>query len=92
MPSAGPAAAGRAEHPLTASRRALTSAARLGLRVPEDLLVVCASEDPSYAFCDPPVSTLSLAPDISIPAAVPTRLTLRASSTRDRERRPDADD
>ncbi|WP_050375675.1 LacI family DNA-binding transcriptional regulator [Streptomyces acidiscabies] len=92
-------------------RRALTSAARLGLRVPEDLLVVCASEDPSYAFCDPPVSTLSLAPDISIPAAVtalidvietsgrapepavvPTRLTLRASSMRDRERRPGTDD
>ncbi|GAQ51834.1 substrate-binding domain-containing protein [Streptomyces acidiscabies] len=51
-------------------RRALTSAARLGLRVPEDLLVVCASEDPSYASCDPPVSTLSLAPGISLPAAV----------------------
>ncbi|MEX3105352.1 MULTISPECIES: substrate-binding domain-containing protein [unclassified Streptomyces] len=86
--------------------RTLTSAARLGLRIPEDLLVVCASEDPSYAFSDPPVTTLSLSPDLSMPAAVtalielietsahtpeptmvPTRLTVRASSTRAREQR-----
>ncbi|MBL1119224.1 LacI family DNA-binding transcriptional regulator [Streptomyces sp. 110] len=87
-------------------RHVLASAARIGLSIPEDLLVVCASEDPSYALCDPPVSTLSLAPDKSMPAAVtalvdlietpghvpvptivPTRLTLRASSTRARRPR-----
>ncbi|WP_439959510.1 hypothetical protein [Streptomyces scabiei] len=34
------------------------------------MLVVCASEDPAYALCDPPVSTLSPAPDMSMPTAV----------------------
>ncbi|KDN87398.1 LacI family DNA-binding transcriptional regulator [Kitasatospora cheerisanensis] len=35
---------------------------RAGLRVPEDLLLVCASEDASAAHTHPPVTTLSLRP------------------------------
>jgi DNA-binding LacI/PurR family transcriptional regulator len=34
-----------------------------GLRVPQDLLVACVSEDPDYAATTPPVTTLSLRPD-----------------------------
>lgn len=33
------------------------------LRVPQDLLVACISEDPDYATTTPPVTTLSLRPD-----------------------------
>nr|BAJ08177.1 putative LacI-family transcriptional regulator [Streptomyces murayamaensis] len=50
--------------------RVLASAARCGLRVPGDLLVVCASEDPAYATTAPPVSTVSLAPHRTARAAV----------------------
>ncbi|MER6911359.1 LacI family DNA-binding transcriptional regulator [Streptomyces sp. NPDC000594] len=42
--------------------RTLASAARVGLRVPGDLLLVCASEDPAYGSTVPPVSTVSLDP------------------------------
>jgi DNA-binding LacI/PurR family transcriptional regulator len=48
----------------------LRAARRHGLRVPEDLMVVCVSEDPSYAWTNPPISTLSLSPRISITRAV----------------------
>ncbi|MFF4759811.1 LacI family DNA-binding transcriptional regulator [Streptomyces sp. NPDC001292] len=40
----------------------LDAARRLGLSVPADLLLVCASEDTSAAHADPPVTTLSLQP------------------------------
>lgn len=51
-------------------RAALAAAARRGLRIPGDLLVVCASEDPAYATTDPPVSTVSLSPRATIERAV----------------------
>ncbi|MHC5905966.1 LacI family DNA-binding transcriptional regulator [Streptomyces sp. S6] len=43
---------------------ALAAARDRGLRVPEDLLVACVSEDPDYATTVPPVTTLSLRPDL----------------------------
>lgn len=43
-------------------RAVLAAAQASGLRVPEDLLLVCASEDPGYARTSPPVTTVSLAP------------------------------
>jgi DNA-binding LacI/PurR family transcriptional regulator len=51
-------------------RRVLASAARCGLSVPGDLLLVCASEDPAYAEARPPVSTVSLDPRRTAEAAV----------------------
>ncbi|MEU5264239.1 LacI family DNA-binding transcriptional regulator [Amycolatopsis sp. NPDC021455] len=41
----------------------LAAARHHGLRVPQDLLVACVSEDPDYATTSPPVTTLSLRPD-----------------------------
>ncbi len=40
----------------------LAAARRYGLRVPDDLLLVCCSERPAYATTEPPISTLSLKP------------------------------
>lgn len=40
----------------------LAAARRYGLRVPEDLLLVCCSESHAYESSDPPVTTLSLRP------------------------------
>ncbi|MGK4909752.1 LacI family DNA-binding transcriptional regulator [Streptomyces albus] len=40
----------------------LAAARRYGLRVPEDLLLVCCSESTSYATTAPPITTLSLKP------------------------------
>lgn len=40
----------------------LAAARRYGLRVPDDLLLVCCSERAAYASTDPPVTTLSLKP------------------------------
>ncbi|WP_425579634.1 substrate-binding domain-containing protein [Streptomyces coacervatus] len=51
-------------------RSLLTAARRHGLRVPDDLLVACMSEDPAYADTDPPVTTLSLSPGVAMEAAV----------------------
>ncbi|MEU5896998.1 LacI family DNA-binding transcriptional regulator [Streptomyces venezuelae] len=51
-------------------RQLLAAAARHGLRVPDDLRVVCASEDPAYARTTPPVTTLTLAPEQMAHAAV----------------------
>ncbi|MWA14206.1 LacI family DNA-binding transcriptional regulator [Streptomyces sp. BA2] len=51
-------------------RQLLAAAARLGLRVPEDLRVVCASEDPAYAATRPPVTTVTLDPERTARAAV----------------------
>ncbi|AVZ76759.1 hypothetical protein SLUN_35775 [Streptomyces lunaelactis] len=51
-------------------RQVLASAARCGSRVPDDLLVVCASEDPAYAVAEPPLSTVSLAPKDTVALAV----------------------
>jgi DNA-binding LacI/PurR family transcriptional regulator len=42
----------------------LAAAGDHGLRVPEDLLVACLSEDPDYATTTPPVTTVSLRPDL----------------------------
>jgi DNA-binding LacI/PurR family transcriptional regulator len=41
----------------------LAAARQRSLRVPQDLLVACVSEDPDYATTTPPVTTLSLRPD-----------------------------
>ncbi|MFF5444162.1 LacI family DNA-binding transcriptional regulator [Streptomyces sp. NPDC012888] len=51
-------------------RQALAAAARHGLRVPEDLLLVCASEDPWYGSAPVPVSTVTLRPEPAARAAV----------------------
>ncbi|MFC7218024.1 LacI family DNA-binding transcriptional regulator [Streptomyces polyrhachis] len=40
----------------------LTAARRYGLRVPDDLMLVCCSESEGYASTDPPITTLSLKP------------------------------
>ncbi|MFI6938712.1 LacI family DNA-binding transcriptional regulator [Streptomyces sp. NPDC050418] len=40
----------------------LDAARRSGYRVPDDLLVVCVSEDVTAEHCEPPVTTLSLQP------------------------------
>ncbi|MEW2417558.1 LacI family DNA-binding transcriptional regulator [Streptomyces sp. NPDC046866] len=45
-------------------RQVLAAAARHGLRVPEELLLVCASEDPGYGWGEPAVTTLSLGPEL----------------------------
>ncbi|TQK69104.1 LacI family DNA-binding transcriptional regulator [Nocardioides sp. SLBN-35] len=51
-------------------RGVLAAADALGLRVPDDVLVVTASEDPTYASTSPPISTVSLRPADTITAAV----------------------
>ncbi|MFJ6567780.1 LacI family DNA-binding transcriptional regulator [Streptomyces sp. NPDC091292] len=51
-------------------RRAHAAATRIGLRLPGDLLLVCASEDPAYATTEPPLSTVSLLPRLTCAAAV----------------------
>ncbi|MCF2530892.1 LacI family DNA-binding transcriptional regulator [Yinghuangia soli] len=43
-------------------RQLLAAADRNGLRVPDDVLVACFSEDPSYALTTPPVTTVSHTP------------------------------
>ncbi len=40
----------------------LAAARRYGLRVPDDLLLVCCSESSVYASTEPPITTLSLKP------------------------------
>ncbi|MFK4274183.1 substrate-binding domain-containing protein, partial [Streptomyces milbemycinicus] len=40
----------------------LAAARRYGLRVPDDLLLVCCSESTVYRTTEPPVTTLSLKP------------------------------
>jgi len=40
----------------------LAATRRYGLRVPDDLMLVCCSESPGYASTDPPITTLSLKP------------------------------
>ncbi|MCB5165532.1 LacI family transcriptional regulator [Streptomyces bambusae] len=51
-------------------RQALAAAARHGLTVPGDLLLVCASEDPAYGEGDPAVSTVTLRPELLGESAV----------------------
>lgn len=51
-------------------RQLLAAAARHGLRVPADLRLACASEDPGYATTAPPVTTVSLNPERTARAAV----------------------
>ncbi|MFD4633052.1 LacI family DNA-binding transcriptional regulator [Streptomyces sp. NPDC058284] len=57
-------------------RQLLAAAARHGLRVPADLRIVCASEDPSYATTAPPVTTVTLNPERTAHAAVAVLVTL----------------
>ena len=58
-----------------------------GLRVPQDLLVACVSEDPDYATTPPPVTTLSLRPDQAGDEAVDLLIALiNARSGVDRHR------
>ncbi|WP_433360538.1 LacI family DNA-binding transcriptional regulator [Streptosporangium sp. CA-115845] len=43
---------------------------RLGRSIPDDLLLVCTTEDPAAAYTDPPISTLSFLPGETAHAAV----------------------
>ncbi|MEV0973002.1 LacI family DNA-binding transcriptional regulator [Microtetraspora glauca] len=43
---------------------------KFGRSVPDDLLLVCTTEDPTALYTDPPVSTLSYLPDETAQAAV----------------------
>ncbi|GAA3516250.1 hypothetical protein GCM10023075_78840 [Streptosporangium album] len=43
---------------------------RLGRSVPDDLLLVCATEDPAASYTDPPISTLGFLPGETAQAAV----------------------
>jgi DNA-binding LacI/PurR family transcriptional regulator len=54
----------------------LAAALRHGLRVPQDLLVACVTEDPDYATTTPPVTTVSLRPDLVAAEAVDLLITL----------------
>ncbi|UQX03577.1 LacI family DNA-binding transcriptional regulator [Streptomyces sp. RerS4] len=45
-------------------RQVLAAAARHRLRIPRELRLVCASEDPAYATGDPAVSTVTLRPEV----------------------------
>jgi DNA-binding LacI/PurR family transcriptional regulator len=58
------------------ARQALAAAARHGLAVPRDLRLVCASEDPAYEDCDPPVTTVTLHPETLAEQAVAALVTL----------------
>jgi DNA-binding LacI/PurR family transcriptional regulator len=49
---------------------ALAAAQELGLRVPDDVMVACFSEDPGYASTDPPITTVSLQPRVVSATAV----------------------
>ncbi|MER7760581.1 LacI family DNA-binding transcriptional regulator [Streptomyces sp. NPDC097619] len=51
-------------------RQVLAAAARHGLGVPGDLLVVCTSEDPAYGATEPPVTTVTLRPEAAGAEAV----------------------
>ncbi|GGT18849.1 LacI family DNA-binding transcriptional regulator [Streptomyces purpureus] len=51
-------------------RQLLAAARRHRLAVPDALRLVCASEDPGYAETDPPVSTVTLHPEITASTAV----------------------
>ncbi|MDT9690102.1 LacI family DNA-binding transcriptional regulator [Streptomyces sp. P9(2023)] len=51
-------------------RQVLAAAARHRLAVPGRLRLVCASEDPGYAETDPPVSTVTLRPEVTAATAV----------------------
>ncbi|MGV9855427.1 substrate-binding domain-containing protein [Streptomyces sp. NPDC003442] len=57
-------------------RQILAAATRCGLSVPEDLMVVCGSEDLVYGRTVPPVSTVSLAPEQAGTAAVDALVSL----------------
>ncbi|WP_246585787.1 LacI family DNA-binding transcriptional regulator [Streptomyces yatensis] len=57
-------------------RQVLEAAARCRLSVPDDLMVVCSSEDPAYGHTAPPVSTVSLAPEQAGATAVDALVSL----------------
>jgi DNA-binding LacI/PurR family transcriptional regulator len=46
------------------------AARRNGCAVPDDLLIVCASEDPLAEYADPPVTTLSMQPTLIAEAGI----------------------
>ncbi|MFB6810059.1 LacI family DNA-binding transcriptional regulator [Streptomyces sp. NPDC056387] len=60
-------------------RQVLAAAARHGLRIPGQLRLVCASEDPSYAAGDPAVSTVTLRPEVIGESAVDALVALLES-------------
>jgi len=49
---------------------ALAAAVACDLAVPDDVLVACVTDDPSYAFSDPPITTVSLQPRVAAAACV----------------------
>jgi DNA-binding LacI/PurR family transcriptional regulator len=49
---------------------ALAAAQELGLRVPDDVMIACFSEDPGYATTDPSMTTMSLQPRVVSATAV----------------------
>lgn len=51
-------------------RHLLLEADALGLRVPADVRLACFSEDPGYAWTDPPITTVGLVPERLGAAAV----------------------
>ncbi|MER5732368.1 LacI family DNA-binding transcriptional regulator [Streptomyces sp. NPDC002138] len=57
-------------------RQVLAAAARHGLRIPDALLLVCASEDPDYGEGQPAVTTVTLNPGRSAESAVSALVTL----------------
>ncbi|MFF7266760.1 LacI family DNA-binding transcriptional regulator [Streptomyces sp. NPDC008159] len=59
----------------------LTAAHHHRLRIPQDLLVACLSEDPDYATTTPPVTTLSLRPDRVATQAVDLLISLLNTHT-----------
>ncbi len=73
-PLSDPASSCDAVHSLydPGGRQVLAAAARHGLRIPDDLLLVCASEDPAYAETDPPVTTVTLRPETIAETAITT--------------------
>ncbi|WP_251051438.1 MULTISPECIES: substrate-binding domain-containing protein [unclassified Streptomyces] len=60
-------------------RQVLAAAARHGLRVLDQLLLVCASEDPAYAQGDPAVSAVTLRPGVIGETAVASLVALLES-------------
>ncbi|MCX4984132.1 substrate-binding domain-containing protein [Streptomyces sp. NBC_00572] len=53
-------------------RQVRAAAARHGLRIPDDLLLVCAGEDPAYADTGPSVTMVTLRPETIAETAIAT--------------------
>lgn len=59
----------------------LEAAERHGLRVPDDLMIACMSEDPGYAATKPPVTTVSHSPRLGAQLAVEALIQLVETGT-----------